>query len=61
MPKRTISNLELEQLLMKGKSVSEISKILGVTPGAVSKRIKALNVAVTKAIGLRSAHLDRGQ
>lgn len=53
--KRKISNVELEQLVRHGKGVSEIARELGVTKGAVSKRLKKLNVAVSKDVALRSA------
>jgi predicted transcriptional regulator len=56
MPKRTISNVELERLVREGKGVSRIAQVLGVTPGAVSKRLKALNVAITRSVALH--HVD---
>lgn len=55
MPKRTISDVQLERLLRDGKGVSEIGRILKVTPGAVTKAIKRMRVAVTKDVSLRSA------
>ena len=52
---KKISNLELEQLLSEGNGVSEIARKLGITKGAVSKRLKALNVAITKDVTLHHA------
>jgi predicted transcriptional regulator len=49
------SNIELEQLVKEGNGVSEIARKLGVTKGAVSKRLKALKVAITKDITLHHA------
>jgi predicted transcriptional regulator len=54
MPKRVISNVELEKLVREGNNVSTIAKKLGVTKGAVSKRLKALKVAISKDVTLRS-------
>jgi predicted transcriptional regulator len=55
MRTKIISNLELEQLVKEGNGVSEIARKLGVTKGAVSKRLKALKVAITRDITLRHA------
>ena len=55
MNDKKISNLELEQLVREGNGVSEIARKLGVTKGAVSKRLKALNVAITKDVTLHHA------
>jgi hypothetical protein len=55
MPSNKISNLVLEQLVKEGNGVSEIAKKLGVTKGAVSKRLKALDVAITKNVTLHHA------
>jgi AcrR family transcriptional regulator len=52
---KKITNLELERLLRQGNRVSEIAKKLGVSKGAVSKRVKALNVAITKNVALHHA------
>jgi len=43
-----ISLIELSQLVREGKGVSDIARKLGVTKGAVSKRLKALRVGITK-------------
>jgi len=50
-----ISLIELSQLVREGKGVSDIARKLGVTKGAVSKRLKALRVGITKDVVLRSA------
>jgi hypothetical protein len=55
MHEKKISNLELERLVKEGNGVSEIARKLGVTKGAVSKRLKALNVAITKDVTLHHA------
>jgi AcrR family transcriptional regulator len=52
---KKISNLELEQLVREGNGVSEIARKLGVTKGAISKRLKSLKVAVTKDVTLHHA------
>jgi hypothetical protein len=55
MPKKTISIVQLEKLVREGNGVSEIAKKMGVTKGAISKKLKALNVAVTKDVSLHHA------
>jgi AcrR family transcriptional regulator len=55
MGRKKISNLELDQLIREGNGVSEIARKLGVSKGAVSKRLKALNVAITKDVTLHHA------
>jgi predicted transcriptional regulator len=55
MPKKTISIVQLEKLVRQGNGVSQIAKKMGVTKGAVSKKLKALNVAVTKDVSLHHA------
>ena len=52
---KEISNLELDQLVREGNGVSEIARKLGVSKGAVSKRLKALNVAITRDVTLHHA------
>ncbi len=49
---KKISNLELEQLVREGNGVSEIARKMGVSKGAVSKRLKALKVAISKDVTL---------
>ncbi len=45
----------MEQLVREGKGVVEIARKMGVTKGAVSKRLKALNTAITKDVTLHHA------
>ncbi|HYA91738.1 MAG TPA: hypothetical protein VEK32_09590 [Thermodesulfobacteriota bacterium] len=52
---KKISNVELEQLVREGNGVSEIARKLKVSKGAVSKRLKALNVAITRDVTLHHA------
>jgi len=55
MPRRKISNTQLEKLVRDGNSITEISKKLEVTRSAVWKRLKAIDVAVTKDVVLHHA------
>ena len=55
MSQMKISNIELEQYFREGLGVSEIARKVGVSKGTVSKRLKALNVAITKDVTLRHA------
>ncbi len=55
MSGKKISNIELDQLVREGNGVSEIARKLKVSKGAVSKRLKALNVAITKDVTLHHA------
>jgi transposase-like protein len=55
MGKGKISILQLEQMVREGNGVSEIARKLGVSKGAVSKRLKDLRVGITKDFVLRSA------
>jgi AcrR family transcriptional regulator len=50
-----VSNIALEQLVRQGFGVSEIARKVGVSKGTVSKRLKALNVAITKDVTLHHA------
>jgi AcrR family transcriptional regulator len=52
---KKISNLELDRLVRDGNGVSEIARKLGVTKGAVSKRLKALKVAISNNVVLHHA------
>jgi len=53
--KRRISILELEKCIEEGCGVSEAARRLGVTKGAVSKKLKSLKIAVVKNSTLRHA------
>jgi AcrR family transcriptional regulator len=55
MSETKLSNIELEQVVRDGFGVSEIARKVGVSKGTVSKRLKALNVAITKNATLRHA------
>lgn len=55
MKNKKNSHLELEELVRQGNGVSEIARKLGVTKGAISKRLKALNVAIAKDVTLYHA------
>ena len=55
MSVKKISNLELEELVRQGNGVSEIARKLGVSKGAISKRLKKLNTAVTQNVALHHA------
>jgi hypothetical protein len=55
VPRREISDVQLEQLVKKGNGVSKIAQILNVSKGAVSKRLKQLNIGITKNVTLANA------
>lgn len=55
MPVQKFTDIELKQLLRRGMTGTEIAKHLGVSKSTVSGRIKALNIAVSKDITIRSA------
>lgn len=55
MSNRKISDVQLEQLVKKGNGVSQIARILGVSKGTVSKRLKQLNVGITQNVTLHHA------
>ena len=55
MGQQKIPLFQLERLVSEGNGVSEIARKLGVTKGAVSKRLKSLKVAISKDVALRSA------
>jgi len=56
VPKPKIDRLKLNQLLTAGKSQKEVAQLFGVTPSAISKAKKELNIAVVKSVALESAH-----
>ncbi len=55
MSQMKISNIELEQLVREGFGVSDIARKVGVAKGTVSKRLKALNVAINQRVILHDA------
>jgi DNA-binding transcriptional ArsR family regulator len=55
MAQRKISNAELERLVKQGNGVSKIARILKVSKGTVSRRLKALNMGIAKNVTLHHA------
>ncbi len=53
---RKFSDEELMDLIRQGKNQAECARILGVGEPAISKRLRRINVAVSKDIGLFSAN-----
>ena len=51
-----IDDKQLLQLIRNGNTVTETARKLGVNKGTVSKRLKALNVAINRNVTLRAAH-----
>jgi len=62
MAKKKINDDTLLQLIRDGNSPAEAARRLGVGRAAVSKRLKALKIEVTRDVTLRSAAklVDRG-
>jgi len=56
MGKQRFDRVRLNQLLKEGKNISQIAEKFGVTPGAVSRAAKELNLNVVKSVALESAH-----
>ena len=54
--KRIIDDKQLVQLIRDGDTVTEAARKIGVCTAAVSKRLKKLNVAVSRNVTLRAAH-----
>jgi DNA-binding transcriptional regulator GbsR (MarR family) len=55
MGQRVFTDLQLEQLFREGNGVSQIARILGVSKGTVSKRLKKLNIGIAHNISLYHA------
>jgi hypothetical protein len=55
MKAKRISIMELEKAVQDGLNVTQTARRLGVTKGGVSKRLKALKIAVVKDSALRHA------
>jgi hypothetical protein len=55
MSQRKFSDYQLEQLVKKGNGVSKIARILRVSKGTVSKRLKQLNIGISKNVTLHHA------
>jgi predicted transcriptional regulator len=60
MPKPKFSDTQLKRLVSEGLTNTQIAKKLGVTPGAITHRLKALRLAANKEIALvRAADVVR--
>jgi len=60
MGKPKFSDIKLKQLVNDGLNCTQIAKRLGVTKGAISQRLKALNLAASKEVALvRAAEVVR--
>lgn len=55
MPPRKVSDKQLKQLVIEGNGVSEIARRLGVSKSTVSRRLKDLNIAITRSVTIREA------
>ncbi len=55
MSKTKLTNLELDKWVREGFGISEIARKVGVSKGTVSKRLKALNVAINQGVVLHHA------
>jgi len=51
-----IDDKQLIKLVRNGDTVSEVARKMGVNRSAVSKRLKALNIAVNRNVTMRAAH-----
>ena len=54
--KSLIDDKQLIQLIRDGDTVSEAARKLGVGKAAVSKRLKRLNIAISRNVTIRAAH-----
>ncbi len=55
MAQRKVSDVQLERLVKEGNGVSAIARILKVSKGTVSRRLKQLNLGIAKNITLHHA------
>jgi len=55
MAQRKISDVQLERLVKDGNGVSQIARILKVSKGTVSRRLKQINLGIAKNITLHHA------
>jgi DNA-binding CsgD family transcriptional regulator len=51
-----IDDKQLLHLIRNGNTVTETARKLGVNKGTVSKRLKALNIAINRNVTIRAAH-----
>ena len=56
MRQSQIDDKQLMQLVRNGNTVSECARKLGIHKGTVSKRLKALNIAINQNVTIRAAH-----
>lgn len=56
MPQLKFDRVQLDQLLRAGKKKSEIAKIFGVSPGAITHACKELRAGVCTAAALEAGH-----
>jgi hypothetical protein len=56
MPELKFDRVQLDQLLRDGKKKSEIAKIFGVSPGAITHACKELRAGVCTAVALEAGH-----
>jgi hypothetical protein len=56
MRQSKIDDKQLIQLVRNGNTVSEIARKMGIHKGTVSKRLKALNIAINQNVTIRAAH-----
>ena len=54
--KSQIDDKKLIRLIRDGDTVSEAARKMGVDKGTVSRRLKALNVAINRNVTIRAAH-----
>jgi len=56
MPQLKFDRVELDRLLRAGKKKSEIAKIFGVSPGAITHALKELRPGICTAVALEAGH-----
>jgi hypothetical protein len=56
MGRLKFTDIELKQLVRKGLSLRDMARHLGVSKSTVCVRLKALNIAVSRDVAIRSAH-----
>jgi hypothetical protein len=56
MPKPKIDRVKLNQMLRLGKSQADVARAMKVSPAAISKAKKELNINVVKSVALENAH-----
>ena len=56
MGNQIIDRIKLNEMLRSGKSQKEAAEYFGVTPAAITKAKKELNINVVKTVALETAH-----